>query len=148
MSLALLRYAGGAVRFAAAGMPPLLVHRASTGEVEEILLEAPPLGVVYDRPYPELRSHIEPGDTLLLTTDGLAERRNDRDELFGYERLRAAFASWVRLEVSAIADRLFEVSDDWAGGAAQSDDMTAVVLRVRVVDQLATASPTTAGATA
>ena len=144
MSLALLRYSGGTVRFAAAGMPPLLVHRVSTGEVEEILLEAPPLGVVYGRPYPEVRSRVEPGDTLLLTTDGLAERRNDQDELFGYERLRAAFASWVRLDASAIADRLFETSDDWAGGAAQSDDMTAVVLRVRSVDQLPSAPPTAA----
>jgi serine phosphatase RsbU (regulator of sigma subunit) len=137
MSLALLRYSAGAVRFAAAGMPPLLVHRASTGQVEEILLEAPPLGVTYDRPYPELKSRVEPGDTLLLTTDGLAERRNDHDELFGYERLRTAFASWVRLDVSDLPDRLFAVSDDWAGGAAQNDDITAVVLRVRsVVDQL------------
>jgi sigma-B regulation protein RsbU (phosphoserine phosphatase) len=130
MSLALLRYANGAVRFAAAGMPPLLVHRVSNGEVEEILLEAPPLGVAYARPYPELRSRVEPGDTLLLTTDGLAERRNQRDELFGYERLRAAFAGAVRWDVSDIADRLFAASDDWAEGAAQSDDMTAVVLRV------------------
>jgi serine phosphatase RsbU (regulator of sigma subunit) len=146
MSLALLRYSAGAVRFAAAGMPPLLVHRASTGEVEEILLEAPPLGVVYDRPYPELRSRVEPGDTLLLTTDGLAERRNDHDELFGYERLRMAFASWVRLDVSVIADRLFAVSDDWAGGAAQNDDMTAVVLRVRAaVDQLPAPAADTGG---
>jgi serine phosphatase RsbU (regulator of sigma subunit) len=145
MSLALLRYSAGAVRFAAAGMPPLLVHRAATGEVEEILLEAPPLGVIYDRPYPELKSRVEPGDTLLLTTDGLAERRNDRDELFGYERLRAAFASWVRLDVSVIADRLFAVSDDWAGGTAQSDDMTAVVLRVRsVIDRLPAGDPSEA----
>ncbi|HEX2463517.1 MAG TPA: PP2C family protein-serine/threonine phosphatase [Thermoanaerobaculia bacterium] len=144
MSLALLRYSGGAVRFAAAGMPPLLVHRVSTGEVEEILLEAPPLGVVYDRPYPEVRSRVEPGDTLLLTTDGLAERRNDRDELFGYERLRSAFASCVRLDASAIADHLFEASDDWAGGAAQDDDMTAVVLRVRSVDHLPSTPPTAA----
>ncbi len=132
------------MRFAAAGMPPLLVHRVSTGEVEEILLEAPPLGVVYGRPYPEVRSRVEPGDTLLLTTDGLAERRNDQDELFGYERLRAAFATCVGLDASAIADRLFETSDDWAGGAAQSDDMTAVVLRVRSVDQLPSAPPTAA----
>jgi len=147
MSLALLRYSGGTVRFAAAGMPPLLVHRVSTGEVEEILLEAPPLGVVYGRPYPEVRSRVEPGDTLLLTTDGLAERRNHEDELFGYERLRAAFAGCVRLDASAIADRLFETSDDWAGGAAQSDDMTAVVLRVRSVDQLPIAPPTAATGT-
>jgi sigma-B regulation protein RsbU (phosphoserine phosphatase) len=112
-------------------MPPLLVHRVATGEVEEILLEAPPLGVTYDRPYPELRSHVEAGDTLLLTTDGLPERRNEHDELFGYEQLRAAFASCVRLDVSEIPERLFHASDLWAGAAAQSDDMTAVVLRVK-----------------
>jgi serine phosphatase RsbU (regulator of sigma subunit) len=131
MSLALLRYAAGTVRFAAAGMPPLLVHRAATGEVEEILLEAPPLGVTYDRPYPELRSSVEPGDTLLLVTDGLPERRNANDELFGYEQLCASFASCVRLDVSEIPERLFHASDLWASGAPQSDDMTAVVLRVR-----------------
>jgi serine phosphatase RsbU (regulator of sigma subunit) len=138
MSLALLRYSTGAVRFAAAGMPPLLVHRAATGEVEEILLEAPPLGVTFDRPYPELKSQVEPGDTLLLTTDGLAERRDVHDELFGYERLRSEFASRVGLDLADIAEGLFAASDDWAGGAAQNDDMTAVLLRVRAAaDQLA-----------
>ena len=131
MSLAMLRYAAGSVRFTAAGMPPLLVHRAATGEVEEILLEAPPLGVTYAKPYPEVRSRVEVGDTLLITTDGLAERRNEVDELFGYERLRAAFASSVRYDVSDIADILFRASDQWAGAAPQSDDMTAAVLRVR-----------------
>ena len=131
MSLALLRYSAGTVRFTAAGMPPLLVHRAATGEVEEILLEAPPLGVTYDRPYPELRSRVEAGDTLLLTTDGLPERRNHCDELFGYEQLRAAFAASVELQVAEIPDYLFAASDQWAGTATQSDDMTAVVLRVR-----------------
>ena len=132
MSLALLRYSAGTVRFTAAGMPPLLVHRAATGEVEEILLEAPPLGVAYDRPYPELRSRVEPGDTLLLTTDGLPERRNQDDELFGYEQLRGSFAACVAMDVAQIPDHLFAASDRWAGAAAQSDDMTAVVVRVRV----------------
>jgi sigma-B regulation protein RsbU (phosphoserine phosphatase) len=87
--------------------------------------------VSYDRPYPELRSHVQPGDTLLLTTDGLAERRNERDEPFGYEQLRATFASAVGLAVATIPEHLFVASDQWAGSAAQSDDMTAVVLRVR-----------------
>jgi serine phosphatase RsbU (regulator of sigma subunit) len=131
MSLALLRYAAGAVRFAAAGMPPLLVHRVATGEVEEIALEAPPLGVTSERPYPELRSRVEPGDTLLMITDGLPERRNEHDELFGYEQLREAFEASVALEVAEIPGRLFAASDLWAGAAAQSDDMTAVVVRVR-----------------
>jgi serine phosphatase RsbU (regulator of sigma subunit) len=131
MSLALLRYGAGAVRFAAAGMPPLLVHRAATGEVEEILPEAPPLGVSYPRPYPELRSRVEPGDTLLLTTDGLPERRNPSDELFGYDQLRSTFADAVGLSLDEIPDRLFAAGDRWSGGAPQTDDMTVVVVRVR-----------------
>jgi serine phosphatase RsbU (regulator of sigma subunit) len=131
MSLALLRYAAGAVRFAAAGMPPLLVHRAATGEIEEILPEAPPLGVTHPRPYPELRSRVERGDTLLLTTDGLPERRNGHDELFGYDQLRSAFAASVALDIDEIPERLFAAGDLWSRGAAQSDDMTVVVVRVR-----------------
>ena len=131
MSLALLRYGAGAVRFSAAGMPPLLVHRAGSGEVEEILTEAPPLGVANPRPYPELRSRVEPGDTLLLTTDGLPERRNQNDELFGYEQLRSAFAASVAFAVDEIPARLFADSDLWSGGTAQTDDMTVVVVRVR-----------------
>jgi serine phosphatase RsbU (regulator of sigma subunit) len=131
MSLALLRYAAGAVRFAAAGMPPLLVHRVATGEIEEILPEAPPLGVSNPRPYPELRSRVERGDTLLLTTDGLPERRNGHDELFGYDQLRSAFSASVGLDVDEIPERLFAAGDLWSGGAAQTDDMTVVVVRVR-----------------
>ncbi|HVR30021.1 MAG TPA: SpoIIE family protein phosphatase [Thermoanaerobaculia bacterium] len=131
MSLALLRYSAGTVRFAAAGMPPLLVHRVATGEVEEILLEAPPLGVTYDRPYPEVRSQVQAGDTLLLTTDGLPERRNHLDELFGYEQLRTAFAACVGRGVAEIPECLFAAGDLWSDGSAQTDDMTVAVLRVR-----------------
>ena len=50
MHLTLARYRTGQLRLVVAGMPPILVYRAATGEVEEILIRGMPLGSVTDYP--------------------------------------------------------------------------------------------------
>ncbi len=60
----------GAICFAGAGHPPLLIHREG-GAVEFLLSQGPPIGILADLDFPELEATIEVGDTLLLYTDGL-----------------------------------------------------------------------------
>jgi sigma-B regulation protein RsbU (phosphoserine phosphatase) len=118
MSLALLRYAGGSVRFAAAGMPPLLVHRARPARSRRSCSRRRRWASPTTGPIPSAQPG-RAGDTLLLTTDGLAERRNERDELFGYERCAPPSRSRALRRLRR-RRRLFAASDDWAGGAARA----------------------------
>ena len=84
--------ATGALRYASAGHPPPVVVRRGQ---EAHLLEArpaPPLGSLPFAAYHEAQETLEPGDTILLYTDGLVERR--REPLTaGLERLRALAAA-------------------------------------------------------
>jgi len=95
----------GTLRYASAGHPPPVVVPAS-GEAR--LLEvrsAPPLGTIPYPTYPEVEATIAAGETILLYTDGLVERR--REPLSdGLERLRAVAS--VAASADALCQRAIE----------------------------------------
>lgn len=70
-------------------LPPL--RRRSDGTVEEIGAAAAgiPLGV-FERPYEEVVTRIEPGETIVFFSDGVTEAREPSGEMFGLDRLRTA----------------------------------------------------------
>ncbi|MEO0483088.1 MAG: PP2C family protein-serine/threonine phosphatase, partial [Planctomycetota bacterium] len=64
---------GGAWRLTLAGHLPALLYRAGQSVVERVENDSLPLGVVEDEAFAETELRVEPGDTLLLITDGLTE---------------------------------------------------------------------------
>ncbi len=132
MALTLARVQGGRLRLAAAGMPPALVHRVATGEIVSVGSGGVPLGSLSDFPYRETTLDLEPGDTVLLMSDGFPERLNGDDEMLGYDQVRDAFArAAAATPPQAIIDRLVADADAWAAGKPPADDTTFVVLKVR-----------------
>lgn len=71
---------------------------------------------------------LEPGDVMLLYTDGVTEARRG-DELFGDARLAEALHGAGDLEPAGILGRLRAAIDDWTGGAANDDDLTMVAVK-------------------
>jgi sigma-B regulation protein RsbU (phosphoserine phosphatase) len=130
MSLTLVRVEGETLTLAAAGMPPALLYRADTREVEEIALEGMPLGgLAYD--YQEIQLRVASGDTLLLMSDGLPELQDEQGEPFGYPRVRQLFQE---LGVGTPEDVIAGLGDAarlWTGGKPPNDDVTFVAVRVR-----------------
>ena len=83
--------------------------------------------------YEEESRRIEPGDRLLLFTDGLTEARAG-DDMFGEARLRALLGSRVELEVEELRDEILGEVRKWVGDRrplALDDDLTLVVLGVQ-----------------
>src|SRR5690606_17413465 len=78
------------VLVASAGHGPILICRAASGTVEQIDATGPPLGVIAGARFaPDHDITLDPGDTLLVVSDGIFEApapapRGDR---FGIERL-------------------------------------------------------------
>jgi serine phosphatase RsbU (regulator of sigma subunit) len=131
MSLTLARMKGKTLTLAAAGMPPALLYRAATGQVQEIALEGMPLGgLAYD--YQELSLEVAPGDTLLLMSDGLPELQDEQGEPFGYPRVRESFQELGGKTPEAVIAGLGEAARAWTGGKPPNDDVTFVAVRVRV----------------
>ncbi len=131
MALMLVRVQAGRLLFAAAGMPPVLVHRAASREVESVTVEGMPLGGLADFPYRQSELGLDSGDTVLLMSDGFPERLNHDDEMLGYDKVRDAFARAAATAPQTIIDRLVADSEAWAGGKPPEDDMTFVVLKMR-----------------
>jgi serine phosphatase RsbU (regulator of sigma subunit) len=112
-------------------MPPALVLRATTGEVEEVPLKGMPLGSLVDYPYTESELSLHPGDTVLLMSDGFAERFNQAREHFGYDSAIEAFLQTKGRSPAGVIEHLVSVSDTWAGGTKSTDDITFLVMKAK-----------------
>jgi len=120
----------GNLRFTNAGHNyPLL--RRKDGSIEELKDGGPPLGLFEDTEFAEGRSSLAPGDTLLLYSDGVSEANDVAFAEFGEDRLRELWvAHGAEPSDRSIATLLAEV-EGFRGPAAQSDDITLVVLGAR-----------------
>ncbi len=90
-----------------------------------------PLGVVKSPKYQVQSLQLEPGDTLLLYTDGVTEAMNPGQEMYGDERLYELFSRLVSLQMSA-KDIVTAMKDEiltFSGIDHQHDDLTIVVVR-------------------
>ncbi len=131
MALMLVRFKAGRLSLAAAGMPPILVHRAISAEVESVMVEGLPLGTTIDFPYRQSDLGLDSGDTVLMMSDGFPERLNHDDEMLGYDQVREAFSRVAMTSPQAIIDQLAADGEAWAGGKPAEDDTTFVVLKMR-----------------
>jgi hypothetical protein len=121
-----------AVTIATAGHPPMLVMRRRSGSVSEVGHGSFPLGAMKRSEYQEDQVDLEPGDVILVYSDGLVETSNNQEEQYGWDRLHSALASQV-LSESAQDIRDAILRDVWSHKAEteQIDDVTMVVIRVK-----------------
>jgi serine phosphatase RsbU (regulator of sigma subunit) len=112
--------------------PPLLIGR--DGRIR-ILNDGggPPICVMADFPYEIASAACEPGDLIVLTSDGITEAMDSAGNLYGRDRLRvllrspALFAS----EVGAIGRALLADVQNFEAGAEPADDQTLLIARWR-----------------
>ena len=72
---------------------------------------------------------LSPGDNVILYTDGVTEAMNESEEEYGMDRLENLFLESRPSEARAVNDVIFDSVMDFAGDAAQSDDITCMTLR-------------------
>jgi anti-sigma regulatory factor (Ser/Thr protein kinase) len=122
---AVLDPARGTLRFANAGQN-LPYLRTSSGLVE-LWARGMPLGLMQGMAYEEKEVFFAPGDTLLLSSDGLVEAHNDNREMFGFPRLKELMAGSER--GSSLVERLMQNLAAFTGpGYEQEDDITLLVV--------------------
>jgi len=107
-----------------AGHPPALILRRANHEVEEVAAQAIPLGIRADTTYPEIETRFDPGDMLVLYTDGVTEAAGPTDEGFGTPRLKASLQSWNGGPVDRLVDHLREEVVRHSQRAEPEDDLT------------------------
>jgi sigma-B regulation protein RsbU (phosphoserine phosphatase) len=118
-----------ALSYISAGHNPPLLRRAS-GRIERLETGNLPLGINAALEFAGASLTLNPGDVLLIFTDGLIESLNAAEEEFGEERVTVWLKSAPEAGAQKMLDSLLATVDGFTGGARQHDDLTCLILRV------------------
>jgi sigma-B regulation protein RsbU (phosphoserine phosphatase) len=120
----------GHLEFINAGHPsPFLIRR---GTAEEAFTEGSyPVGLVPEAEYTAACLKLEPGDTLVLFTDGVTEAMDPEDQLFGVPRLRDVLTGQPECPLEQLQKCILEAVENFTRGARQADDLTGLIVRYR-----------------
>ncbi len=119
----------GLINFTNAGHNPPYILRAD-GTVEPLQSACNlVLGAVEGVPFSSDTLQLNPGDTLFMYTDGVTEAENKNHDQFGESRLEATLAECKGTDSKHIVDTVNAKVKEFINGAAQSDDITQLVIR-------------------
>jgi sigma-B regulation protein RsbU (phosphoserine phosphatase) len=120
----------GQLEYINAGHPsPFLVRH---GIAEEPFTEGSfPVGLVPEAEYITAHVKLEPGDTLILFSDGVTEAMDPGEELYGVPRLREVLTGQSECALEKLQKSILESVENFAKGAHQADDLTLLIVRYR-----------------
>lgn len=108
--------------------PPLVIRRDGIRWLET---GGPVLGLLPMATYDSETVELAPGDLILIFSDGVTEARSTTDDEFGRDRLVEAVQHCHGMKSDAVLDLLLSAVNQFAAGAPQADDITALVFRYR-----------------
>lgn len=117
-----------ALTWVRAGHDPAYRYRAATDTVETLEGNGNALGIALDSNYSAVSGRSEPGDIIVMTTDGIFETRRG-DDMFGRERLIEIVRRNRQLNADGIRDAVIDAVNDFRGAFPQEDDLTLVVIK-------------------
>jgi len=124
--------------------PPFILRQSSNGrQVYRLEPGGPPVGLLPGSSYEQGSVPLEPGDLVVLFTDGISESMNSSNEEWGEERLIDLAKTCADLSALEAMNRIMAAAQTFATGAPQYDDMTVVILRVLVSQNNAFGKSTT-----
>ncbi|MBP7691111.1 MAG: SpoIIE family protein phosphatase [Anaerolineales bacterium] len=117
------------LRFASAGHTASLWWNAAAGAAETLLSTALPLGIFPESTRAEHHRAFEPGDVLVLYSDGVTEALNAEGALFGWAGLEETLQACHAAGAEAIRDALLQATEAHRRDQPLSDDLTLLVLK-------------------
>jgi sigma-B regulation protein RsbU (phosphoserine phosphatase) len=112
--------------------PPFLLRKRAVRRLEA---GGVILGLFGDAGYEEESLHLEPGDLIVVFSDGVSEAVNSAGDEFGDDRIVAALSSRKASRTPrASLDALLDDVRSFSSGTAQRDDLTALIVKYQGVE--------------
>jgi serine phosphatase RsbU (regulator of sigma subunit) len=115
-------------QFINAGHNPAYVFRSATGKIERLVSDLFVLGMFDSSSYQSRPLHLCGGDILVVYSDGLTDAQNQRDEMFGEERLLELIRQEAPAGSDALERKLLKAIEEFTQDTPQTDDITFVVV--------------------
>lgn len=117
----------GAIEICNAGhCPPLVIRK---GEVTSIEATGLPIGIFCRERYSAFELQLEPGDSLLLYTDGLTESFDPLEAEYGIERLSKLAGAGHSFRPQELTAACLEDARTFRAGQPKGDDLTVMVIQ-------------------
>jgi len=126
---AVLNWRTGSLLYANAGHNPPILWRGTESRADILTAKGIALGVIGQISLEERQITVDPGDVLVLYTDGVTEPINEQEEEFGEERLIQAIASAATKACPELVKAIHAAVSDFAGDRPQFDDYTLVAVK-------------------
>jgi sigma-B regulation protein RsbU (phosphoserine phosphatase) len=118
----------GEFEFVNAGQVPPIVVRA-TGPVTQLDSSNFPLGFFPNTIYSKDSVRLQPGEIIVICSDGVTEARDIDGEMFGDARLRSVLEGCSGKQADETCHEVVAAVQDFVGSAPQADDLTVTVVR-------------------
>jgi len=118
----------GAGQYISAGHNPIYVYRAASGGIDELSSNAPVMGLFESASFESSPFHLNPGDILMVYSDGLPDAQNPQGAMFGEERLLSLIRREAPAGGSAIERNFLQAIGQFTEGMPQTDDITFVIV--------------------
>ena len=109
-------------------IPPLLIH--ADGRLERLLEADCPVALLPSMSYHQATAALEPGDTLVIVSDGSVEAFNLEGDLWDEAEIDRVLLANREAPLQQLPELLCAAVDSFAAGAEQHDDMTVVAVRI------------------
>ncbi|MBR4825035.1 MAG: SpoIIE family protein phosphatase [Spirochaetaceae bacterium] len=119
------------VQIATAGNAPGLIYHESTKEIEALQITSDPIGVDKATVYTDIEFPVEPGDIIVLYTDGLVEAVDANSRQYGVDNIKRLIKENASLKATDISTKIKKNLKEFCGSAKQHDDQTLLVIKIQ-----------------
>ena len=109
----------------------LPVFHESTKEIEALQITSDPIGVDKATVYTDIEFPVEPGDIIVLYTDGLVEAVDANSRQYGVDNIKRLIKENASLKATDISTKIKKNLKEFCGSAKQHDDQTLLVIKIQ-----------------
>jgi hypothetical protein len=123
------------------GGHPYPLYRTQTGRVDFLKMPQNPLGARKKTVWEPRVQPMAPGDCIMFYTDGITERINPDNEMFGFDRLIEVFSATAPYSPHGTTGIVLEELESFARGTTPDDDITLVLIKRLASDESGNGEP-------